>query len=103
MMSEVPLGGFLSGGVDSSAVIAMMAQRSNQQVKTFSIGFSSAEWDEVEYARMVAKRYGTDHHERVVTPSIEEMLPILAHHYDEPFWILPRFQRSTFRASRGST
>ena len=85
MMSEVPLGGFLSGGVDSSAVVAMMAQRSKQQVKTFSIGFTSAEWDEVEYARMVAKRYSTDHHERVVTPSIEEMLPVVAHHYDEPF------------------
>jgi asparagine synthase (glutamine-hydrolysing) len=85
MISDVPLGGFLSGGVDSSAVVAMMAQRSKQPVKSFSIGFTIAKWDEVEYARMVAKRYGTEHYERVVTPSIEEMLPVVAHHYDEPF------------------
>jgi asparagine synthase (glutamine-hydrolysing) len=85
MISDVPLGGFLSGGVDSSAVVAMMAQRSTQKVKSFSIGFTIATWDEVEYARMVAKRYDTDHYERVVTPSVEEMLPVLAHHYDEPF------------------
>ena len=84
-IADVPLGGFLSGGVDSSAVVALMATRSQQQVKSFSIGFSSAEWDEVEYARMIAERYHTDHRERVVTPSIEEMLPVLANHYDEPF------------------
>jgi asparagine synthase (glutamine-hydrolysing) len=85
MISDVPLGGFLSGGVDSSAVVAIMAQRSSRRVKSFSIGFTIAEWDEVEYARMVARRYETEHYERVVTPSIEELLPVLARHYDEPF------------------
>lgn len=85
MIADVPLGGFLSGGVDSSAVVAMMAQRSKHQVKTFSIGFTSEEWDEVQFARQVANRYQTEHYERVVTPSIEEMLPVIADHYDEPF------------------
>jgi asparagine synthase (glutamine-hydrolysing) len=85
MMSERPLGAFLSGGVDSSAVVAAMARCSSEPVKTFSIGFEDAMFDERTYARIVAKRYGTDHHEQVVTSSALEVLPSLAWHYDEPF------------------
>ena len=85
LMSEVPLGGFLSGGIDSSAVVALMAQRSSQRVKSFSIGFSDTRFDETEYARLVAARYQTEHYEQVVSPSIGEMLNVLVKHYDEPF------------------
>ena len=85
MISDVPLGGFLSGGVDSSAVVAFMSGKAPNSVKTFSIGFTDKEFDELPYARMVASRYGTEHHEQVVTPSVEEVLKILVQHYDEPF------------------
>ena len=85
MISDVPLGGFLSGGVDSSAVVAYMAQRAGDRVKSFSIGFTSEAFDELPYARMVAERYRTDHHEKVVTPSVHEVLKTLVDHYDEPF------------------
>ena len=85
MMSEVPLGGFLSGGVDSGAVVAMMAGRSERQIKSFSIGFSAKEMDETRYARQVAERYHTEHHEQTVTLDIEEMMHVLVEHYDEPF------------------
>jgi asparagine synthase (glutamine-hydrolysing) len=85
MVSERPLGAFLSGGVDSSAVVAAMAQSASEPVKTFCIGFEDAMLDERAYARIVANRYGTDHHEEVVTSSALEVLPSLAWHYDEPF------------------
>jgi asparagine synthase (glutamine-hydrolysing) len=85
LVSEVPLGAFLSGGVDSSAVVALMAQHSPHTVKTFSIGFTSKAFDETEYARMVAARYTTDHREQIVTPKIHDILPTLIEHYDEPF------------------
>ncbi|HEY2673574.1 MAG TPA: asparagine synthase (glutamine-hydrolyzing) [Rugosimonospora sp.] len=85
MVSERPLGGFLSGGVDSSAVVAAMAQQSATPVKTFSIGFDDERYDERAYARAVARRYGTDHHELVVNPSALDLLPELAWHFDEPF------------------
>ncbi len=85
MVSERPLGAFLSGGVDSSAVVAAMARSSSEPVKTFSIGFEDAMLDERAYARIVANRYGTDHHEHVVTSSALEVLPFLTWHYDEPF------------------
>jgi asparagine synthase (glutamine-hydrolysing) len=84
LMSEVPLGGFLSGGVDSSAVVALMARKSAQQVKSFSIGFSDASFDETGWARKVAAQYHTEHYEETVNPSIGEMLQVLVHHYDEP-------------------
>jgi asparagine synthase (glutamine-hydrolysing) len=84
LVGERPLGAFLSGGVDSSAVVAAMAQCTST-VKTFSIGFDERRFDERQYARMVAERYGTDHHEFVVTPSALEVLPDLAWHFDEPF------------------
>ena len=85
MLSEVPLGGFLSGGVDSSSVVAFMCRRAPGQVKTFSIGFSDDRFDETEFARLMAARYQTDHHERIVTPDILEILDTLVRHFDEPF------------------
>lgn len=85
MISDVPLGAFLSGGVDSSAVVAMMARHSPGRVKTFCIGFDEAEYDERVYARMVAERYDTDHHEMVVRPNAMDILPKLIWHYNEPF------------------
>lgn len=85
MISDVPLGAFLSGGVDSSAVVAMMARHSSGRVKTFCIGFDEADYDERAYARMVAERYDTDHLEMVVRPNAMEVLPKLVWHYNEPF------------------
>jgi asparagine synthase (glutamine-hydrolysing) len=85
LMSEVPLGAFLSGGLDSSAVVAMMAALSDQPVRTFSVGFEESEYSELADARLVAKYLGTDHHEMVVKPSALEILPELVWHLDEPF------------------
>jgi len=85
MVSERPLGAFLSGGIDSSAVVAAMARSASGPVKTFSIGFEDGLFDERAYARMVAARYGTDHHELVVTSSALDVLPSLTWHFDEPF------------------
>lgn len=85
MVSDVPLGGFLSGGVDSSTAVAYMARSAPGRVKTFSIGFTTEEFSELEYARLVAEKYETSHHEEVVTPSIGEMLGTLVRQYDEPF------------------
>ena len=85
MISDVPLGAFLSGGVDSSAVVAMMAMLSAEPVKTFSIGFKHAEYDETRYARMVAQRYRTDHHELILEPNAADILPKLIWHYNEPY------------------
>jgi asparagine synthase (glutamine-hydrolysing) len=86
LMSDVPLGALLSGGVDSSTVVTMMARNSSLPVQTFSIGFDVASHDERQYAREVAEFCGTEHHELLVTPEdIDEVLPKLAHQYDEPF------------------
>ena len=85
LVSDVPLGAFLSGGVDSSAVVAMMARVGGGTVKTFSIGFSARQYDETRYARMVAERYATDHQELVVEPDAVAVLPRLVWHYGEPF------------------
>ena len=85
MISDVPLGAFLSGGVDSSAVVAMMAIQSDKPVKTFSIGFPNREYDETEYARQVAQRYGTDHQELILEPKAADILPRLIWHYNEPY------------------
>ncbi|MDX9785210.1 MAG: asparagine synthase (glutamine-hydrolyzing) [Desulfobacterales bacterium] len=85
MISEVPLGAFLSGGVDSSGVVALMARASNNPVKTNSISFSVAKYNEIEYARKVANLFGTDHHEFHVTPDAIRVIEKLAWHYDEPF------------------
>jgi asparagine synthase (glutamine-hydrolysing) len=85
MISDVPLGAFLSGGVDSSAVVALMAQASPTPVRTFSIGFDDAAHDELPFARVVAERYGTEHHEFVVRPDALSILDRLIAHFDEPF------------------
>ncbi len=85
LISDVPLGAFLSGGVNSSAVVATMARVGGGTVKTFSIGFSAKEYDETRYARMVAQRYATDHEELVVEPDAIAVLPQLIWHYGEPF------------------
>jgi asparagine synthase (glutamine-hydrolysing) len=85
MLSERPLGAFLSGGLDSSAVVAAMARQTSQPVKTFSIGFEERRFDEREPARRLAEYYGTDHQEFVVTPAATDVLPMLAWHFDEPF------------------
>jgi asparagine synthase (glutamine-hydrolysing) len=85
LMSDVPLGAFLSGGVDSSAVVALMSRVSDGPVRTFSIGFDEQEFSELEHARAVAKHLGTEHHEFVVRPRALELLPRLVWHLDEPF------------------
>lgn len=85
LMSDVPLGAFLSGGVDSSAVVAFMAKNSAQPVKTFSIGFREQTHNELPYARAVANMYGTDHKEFLVEPKALEILPKLVNHYEEPY------------------
>jgi len=85
LMSEVPLGAFLSGGIDSSAVVALMAQESSERVKTFSIGFDEQDFSELHHARRVAERVGADHHEFIVRPNAMEILPTLVEHYGEPF------------------
>jgi asparagine synthase (glutamine-hydrolysing) len=85
MISDVPLGAFLSGGVDSSLVVGLMAEASGRPVKTFSIGFDDPQYDELEHARTVAQHFGTDHHEFVVRPDGLAILDRLIEHFDEPF------------------
>lgn len=85
LMSDVPLGAFLSGGIDSSLVVALMARQMGSPVKTFSIGFDEAKYNELPYARMVAQKYATDHHEEIVRPDAEEVIPYLIRMFDEPF------------------
>src|SRR6266566_309763 len=85
LMSEVPLGAFLSGGVDSSVVVGLMSQMMSQPVKTFSIGFEEDDYSELPYARQIAEHFGTDHHEFLVRPELISVLPQLVWAYDEPF------------------
>ncbi len=85
LISDVPLGALLSGGVDSSAVVALMAQAMERPVQTFSIGFAEEAFNELAYARQVAQQFGTQHHEMLVTPEVATILPRLIWHYDEPF------------------
>ncbi|MDT4969319.1 MAG: hypothetical protein QOJ64_4056 [Acidobacteriota bacterium] len=85
LMSEVPLGAFLSGGVDSSAIVALMSEASSEPVKTFSIGFEEQDFSELHHARRVAVHVGADHHEFIVRPDAMEVLPSLVEHYGEPY------------------
>jgi asparagine synthase (glutamine-hydrolysing) len=85
LMSEVPLGAFLSGGIDSSAVVALMSQESSERVKTFSIGFEEQDFSELQHARRIAEHVGADHHEFIVRPDAVEVLPTLVEHYGEPY------------------
>jgi asparagine synthase (glutamine-hydrolysing) len=85
LVADVPLGAFLSGGVDSSAVVGLMARNSDRPVKTFSIGFNEDSYDELKYARVAARHFQTEHHEFVVTPDICSVVDELAWHFDEPF------------------
>lgn len=85
MIADVPLGAFLSGGIDSSSVVAMMAKHSNQPIKTFSIGFKETRFNELEFAREVAKKNNCEHHEQIIEPESIGLLPRLVDAYDEPF------------------
>jgi asparagine synthase (glutamine-hydrolysing) len=85
MVADVPVGAFLSGGIDSSAIVALMSEMTDRPVKTFAIGFEEAEFNELPYARELAHRYGTEHHEFIVRPDATSMLPELVRQYGEPF------------------
>jgi len=85
LISDVPLGAHLSGGIDSSMVVAMMSQEMKEKIKTFSIGFKEKDYDETKYARLVAQRYKTDHHELIIEPNAIEILPKLVYQYEEPY------------------
>ena len=103
LMSDVPLGAHLSGGIDSSVVVGLMASLMDRPVETFSVGFREDTFSELPYARQIADRFGTHHHEFVVTPDAVEILPQLVDHFDEPFadpaaiplWYLSEFTRRT--------
>lgn len=101
LMSEVPLGAHLSGGIDSAIVVGVMAGLLARPVRTFSVGFREEAYSELRYAREIAQRYQTDHHELVIEPDALDVLPELVRHFDEPFadpaaiplWYLSRFTR----------
>jgi len=102
LIADVPLGAFLSGGIDSSSVVASMARVSSEPVRTFSIGFEESAFNELEYAAMVARAYRTEHHEIVVRPDAVDLVSRLVRHFDEPFGdssAIPTFIVSEF-ASR---
>src|SRR4051812_47630419 len=85
LRSDVPLGAFLSGGMDSAAVLALMTKQSSRPVKTFTIGFGDPAYDELADARATADHFGAEHHEQIVTPDCVRVAETLAYHYDEPF------------------
>ncbi len=85
LISDVPLGAFLSGGHDSTIIVGLMSQLQDRPVKTFSIGFEDQDFSELKYAKIVAKRFNTEHNEFVVKPQFIEILPKIIWHYDQPF------------------
>ena len=85
LIADVPLGVFLSGGLDSSTIVAIMREVSSDPIKTFSIGFESQSFNELPYARLVARHFETEHHELVVRPDAIDLVPKLVHFFDEPF------------------
>jgi asparagine synthase (glutamine-hydrolysing) len=85
LIADVPLGAMLSGGTDSSTIVALMARATSQPVKTFSVGFRHADFDETRYARLVAQKFGTDHHELIFEPDLIGTVDTLTHHLEEPF------------------
>jgi asparagine synthase (glutamine-hydrolysing) len=84
LVSDVPIGALLSGGLDSGLIVALMSIRSGSRISTFSVGVTEKDWNELPYAAAVARRYGTDHHEVVVQPDLIGILPSLVWHLDEP-------------------
>ena len=85
LMADVPLGAHLSGGIDSSLIVALMSELSNKQLNTFSIGFKEKEYNELPYAKLVAEKYKTNHHEFIINPQALEILPEIAYQYEEPY------------------
>jgi asparagine synthase (glutamine-hydrolysing) len=85
MIADVPLGAFLSGGIDSSLVVASMAMQSRLPVRTFAMGFDEQDFNELPYAKLVAQKYGTEHHEHIVRPDAVDLVPRLIRYFDEPF------------------
>lgn len=101
LMSDVPLGAHLSGGIDSAIVVGLMSTMMDRPVSTFSVGFREEAYSELRYARQIAERFKTDHHELVIEPNALDVLPDIVHHFDEPFadaaaiplWFLSKFTR----------
>jgi asparagine synthase (glutamine-hydrolysing) len=85
LVADVPLGAFLSGGIDSSTIVAFMSETADTQVRTFSIGFGDPTYNELPYARLVANHFNTSHYEAFLQPDITELVPRLVGHFDEPF------------------
>jgi asparagine synthase (glutamine-hydrolysing) len=85
LVSDVSLGAFLSGGIDSASIVALMARATGAAVKTFSIGFEEDAFNELPFARLIAERYATDHHEFIVRPDAVAIVPKIAWHYNEPY------------------
>jgi asparagine synthase (glutamine-hydrolysing) len=101
LISDVPVGAFLSGGIDSTSVVASMAIQSREPVKTFSIGFEEPGFSELSLAAAVAKRYSTEHHEMIVRPDSVDLVSKLVRHFDEPFGdssAIPTYLVSEFAA-----
>ncbi len=85
MVADVPLGAFLSGGIDSTIIVGLMQRAASQPVQTFSIGFADPSYDETQYAELAARHLGTEHRTFMVEPRAWETLPLLARQFDEPF------------------
>jgi len=101
LVSDVPLGAFLSGGIDSGSVVASMASQLQEPVKTFSIGFPEPGFNELDLASATARKYGTDHHQMIVQPDSVSLVTKLVHHFDEPFGdssAIPTYLVSEFAA-----